>query len=83
VVKDNGATNIFGNNPNMVVEAPAQAQLINPETGVEFKQKELIRAINNPRDPFYGRRLISDPNTKKTIPALANRFTEIIRGENG
>lgn len=81
IVKSNGATDLFGKNvrPPSAPAPDGGEILLNPATGAEFTQRELIRYIN--AAPMNGRNLLVNPNTGKMIPWKKERFDKIIRGE--
>lgn len=79
-------SNPYGTKPTLQlpnVAAPDGQLLINPSTQREFTQRELIAYLNNPNDPYAGRKLLTNPNTGRLIPWKKERFEKIIRGELG
>lgn len=79
--KSNGATDVFGKNVRVpsVVAPEGEQQLINPETGREFTQREQIRFINSA--PYAGRNLLTQNGG--IVAWKRARFEKIIRGELG
>lgn len=86
VKEGKGATTNFGK-PSLQLPSlidSDEGALINERTGEEIKtQKELIRYINNPNDPYAGRRLITHRSSGRVIPAKKARFESVIRGDVG
>lgn len=79
-------SNPYGTKPTLQlphVAAPGEQQLINTATQREFTQRELIAFLNNPNDPYAGRKLLTNPNTGRLVAWKRERFEKIIRGELG
>lgn len=88
IVKSGSHSDLHGNHQSIRLPSTGAAAdegaLINEQTGAEIKtQKELIRYINNPNDPYAGRRLITHKASGKVIAAKRQRFEKVIRGELG
>lgn len=86
IVKKGGTTDLHGNHQSIRLPSAGtrdEGELLNPDTGREFSQKELIHFINNPNDPYAGRRLITHKTSGRVIAAKKARFEEVIRGDRG
>ena len=86
IVKNGGHSDLHGNHQSIRLPSAGtrdEGELINPETGREFTQRELIKFINNPNDPYAGRRLITHKTSGKVIAAKKARFEEVIKGLRG
>lgn len=88
IVRKGGHSDLHGNHQSLRLpstDATADSgALINEQTGEEITtQKELIRYINNPNDPYAGRRLITHKSSGKVIPAKRQRFEETVKGLRG
>ena len=87
IVKNGGHSDLHGNHQSIRLPSTGtsrdEGELINPETGVEFTQRQLIAYINNPNDPYAGRKLITHKTSGRVIAEKRQRFEEIIKGLRG